>query len=230
MIIKNAPVTERVEEMDKIPNVSRRRFFQLAGGIAGAGVLLSACRNGGVVTTTYLGSGDIALLNFVYVIQQLEAAFYTQAVATPYYGLNTSESQLLTDVRDQEIAHAGFLKTLLGRSAIPAIAPNFSSVTFVDRTSVYTFAAMLEDLCVSGIISACTYFENQAYALEFAKMATVEARHSAYFRDSLTYNSFADGTVIDSNGLDMVATSPRTVLATAENYIFTHFDSSKLPG
>ena len=89
---------------------------------------------------------------------------------------------------------------------------------------------MLEDLCVSGIISACTYFENQAYALEFAKMATVEARHSAYFRDSLTYNSFADGTVIDSNGLDMVATSPRTVLATAENYIFTHFDSSKLPG
>ena len=227
MKLMNAPEDIQVKEPGY--DVSRRRFFQLAGGVAGAGIFLASCK-GSKPTDTYIGTEDFALLNFLYILQQLEAAFYTQAVATPELSITKDELLLLTDVRDQEIAHAGFLKTLLGKNAIPAIAPNFSSVTFVDRTSVYTFAAMLEDLCVSGIISACTYFENQAYALEFAKMATVEARHSAYFRDALTYNSFADGTVIDSNGLDMVATSPRTVLAAAENYIFTHFDSSKLPG
>ena len=228
MIIKNAPVTERVEEMDKIPNVSRRRFFQLAGGIAGAGVLLSACRNGGVVTTTYLGSGDIALLNFVYVIQQLEAAFYTQAVATPYYGLNTSESQLLTDVRDQEIAHSEFLKGLLGQQAVQNISPNFSAVTFADRTSFLTYAAIFEDLSVSAINGAAHLFSDSQYVFSLSKIASVEARHSAYFRDLLSNGSFADSSVIDNYGLDK-AGSPATVFATAENYIHTTFDASKLP-
>ena len=210
-------------------DVSRRRFFQLAGGMAGAGLFLAACK-GSKPTDTYIGSEDFALLNFIYILQQLEADFYTQAVATPNLALTADELLLLTDVRDQEIAHKEFLQTLLAKSAVGAISPNFSSVTFIDRTSVLTFAAMLEDLVLSGIIAATTYFENQAYAVEFAKMATVEARHSAYFRDILNYNSFADSTVIDSNGLNMAAVSPRTVLATAENYIFTHYDSSKLPG
>jgi len=40
----HTPGNEQVEEVDKVYDVSRRRFFQLAGGIAGAGVLLAACR------------------------------------------------------------------------------------------------------------------------------------------------------------------------------------------
>ena len=228
MKIKNAPGNEQVEEMDKVYDVSRRRFFQLAGGIAGAGLLLSACRRRSGPTDTFLGSGDTALLNYFYVIQQLEAAFYTQAVATPYYGLTVSESLLLTDVRDQEIAHSEFLNKILGANAVSNIVVNFSAITFADRSSVLKYAAIFEDMAVSAFNGAAGLFSNPQYVYMLAKMTSVEARHSACFRDLLNYNSFADSTAVSSLGLDLAGT-PATVFASAEAYLQTTFDSSKLP-
>jgi hypothetical protein len=228
MKITNTPGDKQVEEMDKVFDVSRRRFFQLAGGIAGAGVLLSACHPRTGPTNIYLGDGDTALLNFLYVLEQLEADFYTQAVATPYYGLTHLESLCLTDVRDQEIAHKEFLQALLGKSAVRAILPNFTNVTFADRTSFLTHAATIEDIVVSGFTGAAGLFVNQSYPVAFSKMITVEARHSAYFRDILTHNSFSDASVADANGLGQAQT-PSVVLANAQAYIQTNFDASKLP-
>ncbi len=218
----------QAEETDKISDISRRRFFQLAGGLAGAGLLVSSCHSRSGPTDTYIGSGDIGLLNFLYILEQIEAAFYTQAYATPYYGMTESEMQLLLDVRDQEIAHREFFKRILGTSAIAAISLDFSLITFADRTSVLTYAAIFEDMVISGYNGAAHLFINTDYVLTLSKMVTVEARHSAYFRDILNHNNFAGSNVVDSNGLDQ-AISPATVLATAKTYIHTHFDSSRLP-
>ncbi len=228
MEIKNAPVNEQVEEMDKVSDVSRRRFFQLAGGIAGAGLFLAACKARTKPSDTYLGSGDIGLLNFIYVIQQLESSFYTQAVATPYYGLSVIESQLLTDVRDQEIAHTEFMKGLLGNNAVTNISVNFSAVTFADRTSTLKYAAIIEDLAVSAINGSAHLFSDNQYVFALSKMVSVEARHSAYFRDLASNGSFADSTAVDNYGLDLAGT-PATVFASATAYLHTNFDSSKLP-
>ena len=228
MNINDAPGSEQVEEMDKVYNVSRRHFFQLAGGVAGVGILLAACKKTTGPSTIYVGSGDTGLLNYFYILEQIEAEFYTQAVATPYYGMDSSEELLLTDVRDHEIAHRDFLQNLLGKSAISTIKPNFSSVTFSDRTSVLTHAAIIEDLVVAAINGAAQLFLNTDYVLALAKMLSVEARHSAYFRDILNYNSFADSTVISSSGLDQSMT-PNAVLAVAETYSQTTFDTRQLP-
>jgi hypothetical protein len=227
MEIKNAPVSEQVEEMDKVSDVSRRRFFQLAGGIAGAGLLLSACRRA-EPTDTFLGSGDVALLNFFYVIQQLEAQFYSQAVATPYYGLTVFESQLLTDVRDQEIAHMEYVKRLLAKNAVSDISANFSAVTFADRASVLHYASVLEDLAISAFNGSAHLYSNKDYVIALSKIASVEARHSAYFRDRHTHNSFADSTAVDIYGLDLAA-PPVTVFEAAGAFLHTRYDSSKLP-
>jgi hypothetical protein len=229
MEILNKPAGEQVEKGEDGYNVSRRRFFQLAGGVAGAGILLSACHKRTGPTDIYIGSGDTALLNYLYILQQVEAAFYTQAVATNYYGITASELQLLTDVRDQEIAHREFIKTLLGIDAIISINIVFPNVTFADRTSVLTNATQLEDLVISGFIGAAPLFSTTWYATYIGKMVTVESRQSAYFRDLNSFNSFADATIIGSNGLGS-SNSPSSVLGTAEkNYILTRFDSSKLP-
>ena len=227
MEIMNAPVDKRVEEMDKGYDVSRRRFFQLAGGIAGAGILLSACHPTTRTSDVYIGSGDVALLNYLYILEQLEAAFYTQACATPYYGLSPSELDLLPDMRDQEIAHRELLKRILATSAIPNISIDFSMVTFADRGSVLYYGATLEDMVISAYNGAVHLFTNTAYALTVSKMATVEARHSAYFRDITTYNSFADN-ILDGNGLSQ-ASSPSDLLSKAQVFIHTKFDASKLP-
>ncbi len=227
MKILNTPGNEQVEEMDKGYDVSRRRFFQLAGGIAGAGLLLSACRRT-PPSTTFVGSGDVGLLNFLYIIEQVQAGFYTQAVLTPYYGLNVSESSCLTDTRDQAIAHREYMKKLVGVNAIGTIVLDLSPVTFADRTSTLQNAIILADYAVAGYNGAAQFFSATDFTLAASKIATVQARRSAYMRDLLSYNSFADSTAVDSNGLDL-AVSPQTIMLEIQTYIQTKFDISKLP-
>src|SRR5690242_13458200 len=57
-----------------------------------------------------LGSGDIGILNYAYLLEQLEAAFYEMAVSTPYSGITAAETTILTDIRDHEKAHRDFFK------------------------------------------------------------------------------------------------------------------------
>lgn len=227
MNIQNTSAAPQAEETDKGYDVSRRQFFKLTGGIAGLGLFYSACHPLSSPTNIYLGSGDTALLNFIYIMQQIEAAFYIQAVATPYYGMDHLELLAITDVRDQEIAHREYLKKLLGKDAVTTISADFSSVTFHDRASVTAKAAELEDIVISGLNSALNLFTNKAYALALSKMSSVEARHSAYFRDLNSWNSFAD-TVVDDKGLDQ-AVPPRTALEHLNVFSHTNYDASKLP-
>lgn len=227
MDIKNAPVVPQATDTDSVKDVSRRRFFQLAGGVAGAGLFIASCSKG-PATDTYAGADDVGLLNYFLIIAQLQAAFYTQAVATPYYGLSVSESQLLTDVRDQEIAHREFLKSLLGTNAVPALSLNLSSVTFADRDSVIRQAILFEDLSVSAYNGAITLFQDTSYLTTLTKIASVEARHAAYFRDLNVYNSFANATVVDSSGFDLSA-SPAVVIEVLKTYSYTLLDTRRIP-
>lgn len=96
--------------------VSRRKFLLFAGASAGVMALAASCKkdddnnmNGGVD----LGKDDIGILNYAYALEQLEAAFYTQVIATQYSGITASETALLTDIRDHEVAHREFSKPRL---------------------------------------------------------------------------------------------------------------------
>ena len=221
----NTPVPQ--VESNTGADLSRRRFFQLAGGVAGAGLLFASCRRGSP-TDVFVGSGDTGVLNYLYIIQQIEAAFYTQAVTTPYYGLTSSEQALLKELRDQEIAHREFMQKLIGNDAVRDIEVNFSAVVFADRTSFLSNAIVIEDLAVASINGAVRILTNTSYVKTLMKMAPVEARHSAYSRDLLTYNSFADSSAVNSNGLDL-AVSPAVGMDMAQKYLQSRFDTSKLP-
>lgn len=209
-------------------NTSRRRFFQLAGGLAGAGLLVASCRRT-PASDTYLGEGDLALLNYLYILKQLTVAFYTQAVNTTYYGITASEVELQIELRDQEVAHREFLKTILGPNAVKAITPQMSAVTFADKTSFLTHAAILEDLSASAYTGVIKVLKDHSYIQYFSKMSSVDARHAGYVHDILNPNSFASGmNVLDSNALNWI-TSPSQGMAQLGNYIETRFDTSKLP-
>ncbi len=212
--------------------LQRRSFLQFAGaGVAGMALVAAGCRKDKGFTSedgVNLGSGDIGILNYAYALEQLEAAFYTQAFATPYYGQTNDDYDLWQDVRDQEIAHREFFKKVLGTDAIPNISTDFSMVTFADRGSVVSYAVILEDMVISAMNGVVRLFQNTEYIKTVNKMVSVEARHSSYFRNILSYNSFASATAVEGNGLDLSA-SPATILAQAQGYIHTRFDASKLP-
>ena len=101
-------------------------------------------------TAVDLGSGDVGVLNYAYALEQLEAAFYTQVLASPYGGMTGRERSLLRDIREHEVAHRNFLARALGGNRIPDLTPNFSAVNFGDRTSVLTTASTFEDLGVAA--------------------------------------------------------------------------------
>ena len=135
-IMKGKISSSSLPEETATPNLSRRKFFHFSG-IAGVSALvagsmtgLAGCDKDEVNNGINLGSGDIGVLNYAYALEQLEAAFYTQVIASQYSGITASETSYLTDIRDHEIAHREFLKAALKTNAITALEVNFSSIDF----------------------------------------------------------------------------------------------------
>lgn len=216
----------------------RRNLLKYIGASAAVITIGSACKkndddinaNGGV----NLGSGDVGILNYAYALEQLEAAFYLQVVATPYSGMTALETEYLTDIRNHEVGHREFFKMAITAAAptavIPSLEVDFSSIDFNSRTSVLNTAKAFEDLGVTAYNGAgqliSTTGNGPTYLGLAGKIVSVEARHAALIADLLSNGTFAATT--DANGLDMART-PAQVLAIAGTYIKTKIDASNLP-
>jgi len=213
--------------------LARRSFLKFAGAsaIAVGALATGACSkiDDDIDTNSTqfynLGTGDIAILNYAYALEQLEAAFYTQVVATPYAGISSEELALLTEVRDHEVIHREFFKAALASSAIPALVPNFASINFTSRASVLASARAFEDLGVAAYNGAGYLIQNVDYLALAGKIVSVEARHAALIRNLLGLN-FADSTVVDlATGLEKSMT-PSQVLPIANSFIATGYQLS----
>lgn len=211
---------------------SRRRFLQWAGVSVGV-ALVAGCGDDGPMglDSADFGGGDVGVLNYAYALEQLEAAFYAQVVASPYSGITTAELTLLTDIRDHEIVHREFLKAALGGAAIGTLSFDFSSVDFDARSSVLGTAKVFEDLGVGAYNGAGQLLADANLLLIAGKIVSVEARHASAIRDLLNPGSadFAgDDIVTVDGGLD-AALSPTTVLGAADPFITNAIDASTLP-
>lgn len=212
---------------------SRRKFLGLAGATTGLIVVAAGCKKEEVQSNSVadgvdLGSGDPGILNYAYALEQLEAAFYTQVIMSQYSGISSTETALLTDIRDHEIAHREFFKAALKDAAIANLEFDFSSVDFGSRDSVLATAMAFEDLGVSAYNGAGRLIQTDAYLTLAGKIVSVEARHAAWVRDIISNGSFADDTVIDANGLDG-SKKPTDVLEIAKTYIKTTINANNLP-
>jgi hypothetical protein len=211
---------------------SRRRLLKWSGAtaatVAVSGVWLP---NFGISTALAadLGDGDIGVLNYAYALEQLEAAFYTMALENPYEGMTEEETELLTDIRDHEVAHRDFLAEALGDAAIPALEVDFSAVDFADRHSVLETAMTFEDIGVSAYNGAGDLLENPDYLIEAGRIVSVEGRHAAVIRDLVNPLSvaFAGPDVVNENGLDVVR-EPAEVLPLVDPFITTEVTANSL--
>jgi len=205
--------------------MARRSFLKYAGaGAVAVGVIATAAscqKHGGVVSDPQvvdLGTGDIAVLNYAYALEQLEAAFYTQVIATPFTGITTEERALLTEIRDHEIIHREFFKTALAGNAIPGLTPNFSTINFNDKSSVLKAAKAFEDLGVAAYNGAGYMIQTTDYLLLAGKIVSVEARHAALIRNLLGEN-LADATILDMTTSLEKSKTPAEVLKIANTFV-----------
>lgn len=211
----------------------RRKFLSVLGGTVSVITIAAACNKNdnptignGVID---LGSGDVGILNYAYALEQLEAAFYTQVIMSLYSGITSSEQDLLTDIRDHEIAHREFFKNALGTSAIPGLEVDFSTINFTSRDSVLGTAKAFEDLGVSAYNGAGKLIVSGDYLLLAGKIVSVEARHAAYIRDLITPGSFSASDVVDPiSGLEY-SKLPPDVLSIASTYLKSKISGSNLP-
>ena len=213
----------------------RRKFLLFTTTAATAAVIGVSCdkddekmaNTGGV----NLGSGDTGILNYAYALEQLEAAFYTQVMATPFSGITAMESEYLRDIRDHEVAHREFFKNALGSNRISDLEVNFSSINFSSRDSVLATAKAFEDLGVSAYNGAGKLLASADYLLLAGKIVSVEARHAAVIWELITPASgtaFAGSDVVNAQGLDLART-PAEVLSIAAPFIKTPINASNLP-
>lgn len=216
--------------IEESKSLSRRKFLGYTGAAAIAMAAVVSCNkddnNSG--DGINLGSGDTGILNYAYALEQLEAAFYIQVAMTPFTGITATETALLTDIRDHEIAHREFFKSALGGNAIPALEVNFSSINFSSRDSVLGTAKAFEDLGVSAYNGAGKLITLPDYLLLAGKIVSVEARHAALIRDLISNGTFADSTTVNASGLDTSRT-PAEVLAIAGSFLKSKLNANNLP-
>ncbi len=237
--------------------LDRRSFFKWLGAGAGAAVLTSGCDlmteygslpfpfDTGTDAAVMLDfSNDFGVANYAYALEQLEAAFYVRAFATPYDGITDAERKILRDIRNHEVVHREFFRQgipALGGTAIPALTFDFSAIDFTSRASVLGTARVFEDLGVAAYNGAGPLIADPDILLAAGKIVSVEARHAAAIRDLLNPLSASsvgedDGValdmamgddVIDENGLDR-GFSPTDVLAAASAFIVNPITTSGL--
>ena len=119
----------------------RRKFLIFSTTAATAAVIGVSCdKDDDKMNNTEgvnLGSGDTGILNYAYALEQLEAAFYTQVIATPFSGITTST--LCTFFPPFVIVHSGIGSFVLKAEtdSYAEVARGFEEVA--SRGSVFSF-------------------------------------------------------------------------------------------
>jgi hypothetical protein len=164
-------------------------------------------------------SNDIGIFNFAFLLEQLEASFYEQALqSSAFAAMSAPERELLTDLRNDEVTHRQFLATALGSAAIRTASFNFAG-RFASRDSILTTALALEQTGVGAYNGAGNNLRNVNNLLVAGKIVSVEARHAAAIADALdtTGVAFAELTRLaqfgaeDATARDNVLEAPQVL-------------------
>lgn len=192
--------------------MERRTFLRVVGASAAtASLVLAGCSDPApeptptVQNQLLLGESDTGLLNYFYLLKQLEVAFYQKIVDTPPSNLVAGDKAAFDDLRDHGLAHRETLRFALGASTYETrlerpLAFDFSSIVLTSRVGVLTAAQQLEDLSVAAYAGALPLLVAPTTVALLAKIASVEARHAAFVRDLRTPGTFAGNDVVVNAG------------------------------
>lgn len=223
-----------VRHADDLWRASTRRGFLKVLGLGGTIMLLPSMFAACDSSDDTLGTGpngstalnltsDVGILNYAFALEQLEAAFYTAVVASAAFsGMTAEQKEVMTDLRNHEVAHREFLRAVLGSAAIGDLSLSSSAVASItaNTATILKNAEAFEDLGVSAYNGAGKYLQDANNLLVAGKIVSVEARHAAAIRDlreglslggTPAGTRFAGDDVVNAQGLD-VKLEPSAVL------------------
>jgi hypothetical protein len=159
---------------------SRARFLRLT--LAGGGTLtVGALLGAGVPRWAFSSpsqAGDVEILNYALVLEELTAAFYARAAAG---GALSGELQEFADVvAGHEQEHVELIRDALGSNARPA--PRFAFGKAVQSPDAFAETATeLEELAVAAYNGQAANVSKQVLRAA-ARIVSVDARHAAWIR------------------------------------------------
>lgn len=151
-----------------------RRAALGGGAVLGGGLFL-----GGVPAAWAQSRGDLAVLQFLYLNESLEVAFYSEAVRRG--GLTGRALEFARQVRDNEIVHRNVARAALGRRARELPDFEFGETTAGNETFLPT-ALALENNDVAAGNGAGLVLDSKALLAAAAQIVSVEARQAAWIR------------------------------------------------
>jgi hypothetical protein len=232
-----------VGSTDELTSVRSRRDFLRIMGVGGAIVLLpsviASCSDSddditnptagtGETVTIDFSKGDIAVLQFAYALEQLEADFYTKVVAN-FSGsdMTAADQAILADVKNHEVIHRDFFKAALGANASFTLATTYGSLDFKNRAAVLGAAKTFEDLGVAAYNGAAQYLSDVNNLLVAGKIVSVEARHASAIRDLLNPKSYSANGFAPTSFDD--AFSPGKVRTAAQAFVVQNIAFANAP-
>jgi hypothetical protein len=160
------------------PRSSRSHLLRRA--LVGGGALSVGGALGGLprLASSSSATQDARILNFVLLLEYVEAAFYADARANGT--LRGELRKFATVVGGHEQQHVSFLKKALGAGARKAPQLSFGNTT-TDPDAFVAAAVALEDTSVAAYNGQATNLTAPALVAA-AKIVSVEARHAAWIR------------------------------------------------
>jgi Ferritin-like domain len=155
---------------------SRRAFIRRAGMATGA-VLAAGLATS--ATARAQSKNDIAILNYALSLEELQAAFYTEAERLGQ--LTGPAARATRVVGPVERAHVDAFRRALGSAAIEKPAFDFGGVTENQGKFLQT-AVAFEDLAVAAYKGQAPLIESPELLSVAVSIHSVEARHAAWMR------------------------------------------------
>jgi hypothetical protein len=177
----NLKLTDRVVSSDPT-SLSRADFLKIAGLTAGGAVVAGVLAKGmptSASASSRSPAQDTNILNFLLVLESLQAAFYQDAINKGALGGDLARFAQV--VGDHERAHVRFLKDKLGSQADQPPSFDFGD-TNSDPARFATAAVKLEELAVGAYVGQGANLTRKL-VLKVARIASVEGRHCAWVRD-----------------------------------------------
>jgi hypothetical protein len=147
------------------------------GALVGGGTLLAGLPR--LAASAPSPDQDVRVLNLVLLLEEVEAAFYGEALARAR--LTGELRRYARIVGGHERAHVRFIRSVLGGKARPRPTLEFGSATS-DEDEFTAAAITLEDTVVAAYNGQAANLTTQGLRAA-ARIVSVEARHAAWIRD-----------------------------------------------
>ena len=168
------------ETGEKVDADTRSAFLKKAG--VGLGAVVAGGAFAGAMPRIAQGAvpqSDVDILNFALTLEELERAFYAEAVASK--ALTGETLRFATVVAQHELAHVKFLRGVLGSKAIAAPKFDFKG-TNQNPAKFQATADVLENTGVHAYLGQVANIKTPAVLAGAGRILPVEARHAAWIR------------------------------------------------